>query len=881
MTLFPPHLEVEGSAGYTAASGALSVEAVPFYIAFPDGHVGVFFGTPPSIRIGIQLDESGHLVGGDPERNDFELSGMIADGENTYEGVLLTGEIVGPDGLQYGWPDRFDLRFTIVGGALAFLYGGLGAEFGVRMTGHWVRSTSEEGPADFSVDSQGSARVSVGRLSLCSGEIGGRVVGIPAESDSVTVRLLDAHRTSVPLASQQTDPTGDYRFTGLCTGDYLVEVDETTVDAPSQMRWCRPPFCHPGGSSGTVPGAPEADAEALGDMAHTDLAKHGSQASLTSDVPATSVTLSDDAQQQEGVDFLVSYDIERLYTSYIAGGVWTDSDGNGQRSADEPTLTSLLYLRRQGVLYSILPGGPRYRFSNLPDDWYSVCVVAVPPAHRQTFDLDFPDTPNCSPELEVGLWAPSNGVDFGYEPRAALHGRLWADVDANGNRDDGEPGLDDWPVTWIANDDTGLELTWTTSNGRYAFEDMAPGEYRLCVGARPGFLPTWDPDSPPVNPPPTPNCTSLLLAPGEARVHVDFGYAPLQGIGGRAWFDLNGDGSWQRNEVGLSDFTARLYRNGSWFRTSATDAWGDYFFGELGAGPSDSFKVCVSGGGDLYRQTYDLDFPSSPGCSPEIRAPVNGRRDDVDFGFQYWASAGGVVWQDLDFNGAQDAGEPVLQGWTVQLHRPDGRIVPTSTDAEGRYTCSRLVPGTYSVCVVPRSGFAPTSDWDSPAGIPLDTPNCATVTLTTGQFVRGLAFGYAERGQRPWSSVGNRVWEDLDADGLQDLGEPGLAGVLVTVEEYRGPFVMGTVSDDQGAVQALPARARNLHGLRRPASRLRGHSPRNLELLSRHPAGRRRSDHGGLRVQAEPADAVRPRHRTVTGPRASRGTTRNNQGLCP
>lgn len=45
--------------------------------------------------------------------------------------------------------------------------------------------------------------------------------------------------------------------------------------------------------------------------------------------------------------------------------------------------------------------------------------------------------------------------------------------------------------------------------------------------------------------------------------------------------------------------------------------------------------------------------------------------------------------------------------------------------------------------------------------------------------------------------IGNRVWQDTDADGVQDPGEPGLAGV--TVELYRNGLLVGvTTTDNEG-----------------------------------------------------------------------------------
>ena len=52
-----------------------------------------------------------------------------------------------------------------------------------------------------------------------------------------------------------------------------------------------------------------------------------------------------------------------------------------------------------------------------------------------------------------------------------------------------------------------------------------------------------------------------------------------------------------------------------------------------------------------------------------------------------------------------------------------------------------------------------------------------TVTVTGGQTNTTADFGYY---QQP-AALGNFVWDDLDGDGIQDAGEPGIPGVAVTL----------------------------------------------------------------------------------------------------
>jgi uncharacterized repeat protein (TIGR01451 family) len=48
------------------------------------------------------------------------------------------------------------------------------------------------------------------------------------------------------------------------------------------------------------------------------------------------------------------------------------------------------------------------------------------------------------------------------------------------------------------------------------------------------------------------------------------------------------------------------------------------------------------------------------------------------------------------------------------------------------------------------------------------------------------------------ASIGNFVWQDINQNGLQDIGETGIAGVTVTLQRPNGSFVANTITDSNG-----------------------------------------------------------------------------------
>ena len=165
-------------------------------------------------------------------------------------------------------------------------------------------------------------------------------------------------------------------------------------------------------------------------------------------------------------------------------------------------------------------------------------------------------------------------------------------------------------------------------------------------------------------------------------------------------------------------------------------------------------------------------------------------------------SIGDFVWQDLNANGAQDPGEPGLSGVQVDLYRAGGTspYQTTITGSNGYYSFSSYGSGNDQFFVkvaldnrTPTVRYAAMSDRDSDID----------ATGTTGVFGMGANQGTATSpywtrndidagflggsGTSSGSySIGDFVWQDLNANGAQDPGEPGLSGVQVDLYRAGG-----------------------------------------------------------------------------------------------
>jgi hypothetical protein len=610
-------------------------------------------------------------------------------------------------------------------------------------------------------------------------------------------------------------------------------------------------------------------------------------------------------------------------TAALGDRVWIDVDGDGAQDPEEVGV--------RGVTVQLFTAGPDgifgtgddvagptdvtdangyYLFDGLAPGAYVVKVVSSAGAshdilgagYTQTGDPDHFGTTGANNDNQTTtpvILAPGDvflNADFGYRPNqgttlGTIGDLVWFDANASGTStlDAGEYGIPGVTVALIR--DTNGDGTWdadggdntfgtdddepiiatdiTNASGVYLFSGLSlsdngdgnpnDADYIVWVNdtrnVLAGLAQTYDPDAPLDN-----RSTSALTVAAPNDLTNDFSYAPVEHtpstglIGDTVWFDVDGSGGpTQGSEPGIEGVMVQLLdEGGNLIATTTTDENGHYYFGGLPVsvdGVSYQVKIADSNflvGGVLQGMTNSYAAGAALGNLGLIVTLTDIAPNNVnllqDFSYKVSAtpgSIGNLIWEDLNANGIQDAGEPGIDGVTVDLYRDlngNGKVDPgepligtQTTTGGGAYLFTGLPTvgngvtggGAYVVDVTDTAGklagywhsLSPTQDpytngGNDPAANSKIDPVAVEIGGTRPVNNLNADFGYYVKP----ASLGNFVWLDdqpginsTDGDGIQNNNEPGIDGIKVTLTIYYADGTTYTLSTVTGDDPSTPA----------------------------------------------------------------------------
>ena len=619
--------------------------------------------------------------------------------------------------------------------------------------------------------------------------------GIP----NVTVRLIAADGVTV-LATTVTDSEGHYLFPSRTANTYTVVIDPSTLPAGLAAN-------------------PTYDQDGLG---------NGSVHQTTLDLVGSKLRRDIDF----GYNWGTSADVNAGgtgATGAIGDLVWIDANGNGRQDPGEPGFAGVsvkLYddSNDDGVIDRLLSttataADGSYYFDGLPAGVYRVIVNdgSAPSGYTHTGDPDVfqnssvGDSQTTTPIL-LGPGDVFVNADFGYQPAASsgIAGTVYLDVNADGNQDSGGPTAIFVSVALLDENGKVVATTMTAPDGTYSFAGIPAGNYTVWVNDTyrqlGGRRQLEDQDS-------IVDARHTVTTNGSTNVvGIDFGYTPSEQrfgkgvIGDTVFLDRDGDNAFDLGE-GMRGVMVVLWNSSGTIQLddTLTDANGNYFFGNLEAGTYIVRVLTATLPGDVDQLTNTMDPDGSTASESTLTITAGQINLAQDFAYRDLSTPNtisGTLWNDRDADGTLEGGESGrFEGLFVVLHDGDGNEIGWTVSASnGTYSFSGVPDGTYTVGIIDVNdvlhGYWHSLGTSVAAGQSQLDPS--PIILTGGQSpVIDLGY-YLDP-----SAVGNFVWKDTNQDGIQDGGEPGIAGVTVelvaTWPNSGGTTRVVTTTDSLGA----------------------------------------------------------------------------------
>jgi subtilisin-like proprotein convertase family protein len=492
--------------------------------------------------------------------------------------------------------------------------------------------------------------------------------GIP----NVVIQLTGAGRDNVfgtgddTSLSTITGASGAYQFTSLAAGTYRVDVDTATL---------------PGGFGRTFP------------------ATVPYQISLA---PGQTNNTADFGYQQKN--------------SVISGKIFDDVNTNGVDDT-EPGLVGvtvqLIYAGFNGVFdgvddqtftQSTVAGGA-YAFQALGSGNYRIFVDESQPALTNYFRTT---SPNPIPvTLTSGNQTVANQkFGFSFDPaNGVINVNAFEDLNGNGVNNI-EPGIGGLAVTllWAGRDGvfgSGDDVNTTTAtdgSGNVQFTALKVGQYRISTATpSPG---NWSPT--------TPNPVTITRTKTQPPSNVAFGWIREESaITGTVFQDLNGNGNIDGGDSPFATQTFRVFVDAN--SNDIFDAGEENTFSAPGTG-----AYTLSGlRAGTHRVRIDKNtVPTGFGRTPAFRDVTVGTSStvvNVNLGLQSrTGKVQGIVYNDANGNGVQNAGELGLNGVQVTLvwfgadntfGTADDETSTVNTSANGAYLFQAQPAGNFRVAV--------------------------------------------------------------------------------------------------------------------------------------------------------------------------------------
>lgn len=518
----------------------------------------------------------------------------------------------------------------------------------------------------------------------------------------------------------------------------------------------------------------------------------------------------------------------------VSGSVYVDADNNGVRAASETgiagvtvtlsgTTTTGINICTVVNCTATTAADGSYRFDGLPAGTYTVVETqpaqfgdgmesAGTPAGTVNNGV-FDGTAAANTIGNIVIAPGQEGRDYHFGERlGGIGGAVYSDLNNNGVREAGEPGIAGVQIRLSGTDATGAAVTRTATTGAdgsyqfgglpksgpagYVIEEQQPTNYfdgKTTAGTLGGGAcgACWT--TVPNQVPSLSRIGNIVFDPLQGGANFNFGEVGGASIAGASYFDDNGNRVRDGGEGPLANVTITL---------TGVDDLGQPVSRVVQTGADGSYRIDGLRPSDAAGYTLTQTQPSgfidggvvvgSQGGTAGTNV-VSGVRlasgvAGVGYDFPERASGlSGSVYVDINANGRRDSGEPGIPGVTMALAGPVTRTL--TTDADGRYRFTDLPAGTYTLTQQAGPALAIYKDGKESVGSVGGTAGndvISTIVLTAG--VPATAYDFGElTGDN--GKITGQVWlnSPMGTRETRESDEPPLGGWRVQLYQNGTP----------------------------------------------------------------------------------------------
>ena len=322
-------------------------------------------------------------------------------------------------------------------------------------------------------------------------------------------------------------------------------------------------------------------------------------------------------------------------------------------------------------------------------------------------------------------------------------------------------------------------------DGSFAFSGLLPDTYTLTATLPQGLAFGELEGSPFGRSRNRQQSAEITLAMGESREDICIQAVTPLSIFGILYYDDDFSGLQDEEEYGAENRAVSLWENGEQIDACETDESGGFFFFQVIPG---TYEVRI-----VMDENEELeDIPDAIRDAGEVVLPISIIRDmSLVLPVMRYASVSGQVW-------SLGSGEGVGGVTVTLLDSQGGALAEETSGSSGDFLFNHLMPGTYALSAALPEGYLfaraqDTSGRESFVQSQVDgSVTAIPFFVPTGDDLSGIDIGVGTMG-----SIGDRAWLDVNGNGMQDMDEPSMPGIVIELYQY-GEFVASTTTDVYG-----------------------------------------------------------------------------------